>query len=77
MAKSQNKRSLTVAGHRTSISLEDAFWTALGEIAAAEGKSVPALVAEIDRQRGAGSPREANLSAAIRLYVLERLRRPG
>jgi predicted DNA-binding ribbon-helix-helix protein len=74
MAKSRNKRSLTVAGHRTSISLEDEFWAALGEIAEADGKSVPALVAEIDRSRSA---RGASLSAANRLYVLERLRRPS
>jgi predicted DNA-binding ribbon-helix-helix protein len=70
----RNKRSLTVAGHRTSISLEDEFWTALAEIAEAEGKSVPALVAEIDKRRSDSGASSANLSAAIRLYVLGRLR---
>lgn len=59
------KRSLSVAGHRTSISLEDAFWTGLRDIAAARGLPVAGLVAEIDRGRG-----DANLSSAIRVYVL-------
>ena len=62
-----SKRSLTVAGHRTSISLEDAFWQALTEIAATRQSSVAGLVAEIDRTR----PDDANLSSAIRLYVLD------
>ncbi|MBM3554824.1 MAG: ribbon-helix-helix domain-containing protein [Alphaproteobacteria bacterium] len=61
------KRSLVIAGHRTSVSLEGAFWRALGRIAAAQGKSIAALVGEIDRGR------RANLSSAIRVYVLERL----
>jgi predicted DNA-binding ribbon-helix-helix protein len=61
------KRSLTIAGHRTSISLEPLFWTALGEIAAAKDGSVAALVAEIDRER---QP-DLNLSAAIRVFVLD------
>ena len=61
------KRSLTVAGHRTSVSLEETFWTALAEIAAAQGSSIAALVATIDRGRAEGS----NLSAAIRVYVLD------
>jgi len=51
------KRSLTVAAHRTSISLEDAFWTGLRDIAASRGMTAAALVAEIDRNRGG-----ANLS---------------
>ena len=62
------KRSLVVAGHATSISLEDAFWSGLKEIAAARGRSVAALVAEIDDAR-AGT----NLSSAIRVFVLETL----
>ncbi len=61
------KRSLTVAGHRTSISLEEPFWQGLTEIAAARRSSVAGLVAIIDRGRPAG----INLSAAIRLYVLD------
>ena len=44
MAQTRNKRSLTIARHRTSVTLEDAFWEALGDIARAEGKSVAALV---------------------------------
>ena len=60
------KRSIAVAGHRTSISLEDAFWQALQQIAAARGLTLPALVAEID---GARDP-AVNLSSAIRLAVL-------
>jgi predicted DNA-binding ribbon-helix-helix protein len=59
------KHSLVVAGHRTSVSLEDAFWTALRAIAEARGRSLAALVADIDARRG-----EANLSSAIRVFVL-------
>ena len=74
MPRPSNKRSLTIARHRTSISLEDAFWTALRELAREDGRSVADLVGEIDRRRGDGSLSEASLSAAIRLYVLERTR---
>ena len=61
------KRSITVAGHRTSISLEDDFWQALAEIAAAKGQSLASLVVEIDGAR----PPPVNLSSAIRLFVLD------
>lgn len=64
---SGRKRSLTIARHRTSISLEDEFWDGLQAIATAEGRSVADLVAEIDQARD----RDASLSAAIRLYVLK------
>ena len=65
------KHSVTIAGHRTSVSLEAAFWEALGEIARARGATVNALIAEIDRQR------TGNLSSAIRVFVLEQAgRRP-
>jgi predicted DNA-binding ribbon-helix-helix protein len=74
MAQARNKRSLTIARHRTSVTLEDAFWDALGEIARAEGKSVAALVGEIDQSRSARATKQQSLSAAIRLYVLERTR---
>lgn len=77
MAPSRNKRSLTIARHRTSVTLEEPFWDALGEIARAEGKSVAALVGEIDRRRSATDRRALSLSAAIRLYVLERTKRRG
>lgn len=63
------KRSLQIAGHRTSVSLEDVFWSALREIAATRGLSIAALVAEIDQARG-----QANLSSAIRVFVVEVLR---
>jgi predicted DNA-binding ribbon-helix-helix protein len=60
------KRSLAIAGHRTSVSLEDAFWRRLRSIAAELGLSVNALATRIDGARG-----EANLSSAIRVHVLE------
>ncbi|MCX5497112.1 ribbon-helix-helix domain-containing protein [Kaistia dalseonensis] len=60
------KRSLSIAGHATSISIEEPFWQALREIATARSISVAALAAEID---GARTP-ETNLSSAIRLHVL-------
>lgn len=65
------KRSLTVAGHRTSISLEAPFWDALTEIAAAKKMSVAALVASIDRTRADNM----NLSAAARIAALDWYRR--
>ncbi len=60
------KRSIAIAGHRTSVSLEEPFWAGLGEIAKARGISLSALVAEIDRTR----PQRTNLSSAVRLFVL-------
>jgi predicted DNA-binding ribbon-helix-helix protein len=63
------KRSLSIKGHRTSISLEEPFWAELRAIAGARGQPLAALVAEIDLGRG-----EANLSSAIRVYVLESVR---
>jgi predicted DNA-binding ribbon-helix-helix protein len=60
------KRSLVIAGHRTSISLEDAFWRGLKALAKKRCQSINALVAEIDAGRG-----RANLSSAIRLFVFE------
>ena len=73
-----HKRSVTIDGHRTSISLEDAFWTELSAIARARGLSLNALVAEIDRARGAPSQgvyKGGNLSSALRLHVLDALKR--
>ena len=76
------KRSVTIDGHRTSVSLEDAFWVELTGIASRRGLSLAALVAEIDHARAAPGPggdgpphANANLSSALRLYVLEDLRR--
>jgi predicted DNA-binding ribbon-helix-helix protein len=60
------KRSIVIAGHKTSVSLEDAFWTGLKEIAIGRDKTLSDLVAEID----AGRP-HGNLSSAIRLFVLD------
>jgi predicted DNA-binding ribbon-helix-helix protein len=60
------KRSLVIAGHRTSISLEDAFWRRLRRIAVERGLSLNRLAAIIDASRG-----DANLSSAIRVFVLE------
>ncbi len=64
------KHSLVIAGHRTSISLEDIFWNALRDMAAAREQSIAGLVADIDEGRG-----EANLSSAIRVFVFEATRR--
>jgi predicted DNA-binding ribbon-helix-helix protein len=61
------KRSVEISGHRTSLSLEEAFWRALKRLAAKDGVSVNTLVTRIDRTR------EGNLSSAVRVYVLERL----
>ena len=63
------KRSVSIAGHRTSISLEEPFWEGLREIAARESLSVQALIGRIDAERG-----EQNLSSAIRVFVLMKLR---
>jgi predicted DNA-binding ribbon-helix-helix protein len=59
------KRSLTIAGHRTSLALEREFWAGLEAMAAAAGKPLTAMIAEIDESRA--SP---NLSSAVRLAVL-------
>lgn len=64
------KHSLVIAGHRTSISLEAAFWEALKEIARGEGLSLAALVARVDATRGA-----ANLSSALRVFALEKVQK--
>ena len=64
------KRSLTIRGHRTSVSLEDDFWRALREIAATSSRPVNDLVAEIDENRGV----DTGLASAIRLFVLAHFR---
>lgn len=63
------KRSVSIAGHRTSISLEEPFWEALREIAEREKLSIQALIGRIDAERGG-----QNLSSAIRVFVLADLR---
>jgi len=62
------KRSLTIHGHRTSISLEEPFWMALNDIAKTRQQSVASLVQMIDKERVGG------LSSAIRLFILAELR---
>ncbi len=66
------KRSVSIAGHRTSVSLEGPFWDALGDIARARGSSVQALIGAIDEARGS-----RNLSSAIRVFVLREVGRRG
>ena len=65
------KRSLTLKGHRTSVSLEDAFWDAFRDIAQSRNRAVNDLAAEIDAMRGT----HCGLASAIRLFVLEQSRR--
>ncbi len=66
---SGHKRSVTIRGHRTSVSVEPEFWDALSEIAQNDRQSMGDIVAMIDSARG-----RDGLSSAIRLYVLKRLR---
>lgn len=66
------KRSLTISGHRTSISLEAAFWEALKALAAVERRPLAEIITEIDAARG-----EAGLSSAIRVWLYERARGGG
>jgi len=61
------KRSVTVAGHRTSLSLEPEFWESLKRIAQRENRTVSGLIGEIDAERG-----RRNLSSAVRVFILER-----
>ncbi|MEM7499897.1 MAG: ribbon-helix-helix domain-containing protein [Pseudomonadota bacterium] len=65
------KRSLTIRGHRSSVTLEEPFWQGFRGIAAARGLSLNALAAEIDEARDPEIP----LASAIRVYVFETLRR--
>ncbi|CAN1485711.1 Ribbon-helix-helix domain containing protein [Sphingomonadaceae bacterium] len=67
------KRSITIAGHQTSISLEPLFWEMLVAAAAEKGMPVSTLVGEIDNQRLA-SPTPSGLAGAIRIWLVERLR---
>jgi len=65
------KRSIVIAGHKTSVSLEDPFWNGLKEIAHGDRTTMSSMVGEIDNHR-----KQGNLSSAIRLFVLERVRTP-
>ena len=63
------KRSIVIAGHKTSVSLEDAFWSGLKEIAQGQHMTLSNMVGDIDKLR-----RQGNLSSSIRLFVLDRIR---
>lgn len=63
------KRSIVIAGHKTSVSLEEAFWNGMKEISARRNMTLSELVGEIDSNRQQG-----NLSSAIRLFVLDYFR---
>ena len=63
------KHSLTLRGHRTSVSLEDEFWSAFRKIASEDERPINDLAAEIDESRGT----DCGLASAIRLFVLRRL----
>ncbi|WP_299614501.1 ribbon-helix-helix domain-containing protein [uncultured Tateyamaria sp.] len=69
MSARPQKHSLTLKGHRTSVSLEPEFWDAFRAIAAEDSRPINALAAEIDAERGA----DVGLASAIRVYVLRRL----
>lgn len=66
MSNRPKKRSLTLRGHRTSVSLEDDFWRSFQEIAAERKQAVNALAAEIDETRGG----DMGLASALRLFIL-------
>lgn len=70
MSNRPKKRSLTLRGHRTSVSLEDDFWRAFQEIAAERKQAVNALAAEIDEKRGG----DMGLASALRLFILRHYR---
>ncbi len=67
------RHSVSINGHRTSISIEDAFWKELTSAAAVRGQSTAAMIAEIDRARAAENP-PSNLSSALRIFVLQSLK---
>jgi len=69
MSLRPKKHSLTLRGHRTSVSLEDDFWNEFRKIAAQDGRAINELAAEIDETRG----EDCGLASAIRLFVLHHL----
>ncbi|MCL4715391.1 MAG: ribbon-helix-helix domain-containing protein [Hyphomonadaceae bacterium] len=64
------KRSMRIAGHRTSLALEQEFWAGLEKIARARSTSLPMLIASIDERRAKTAP-DASLASAVRVFVLE------
>lgn len=71
------KRSVSLSGHRTSVSLEAEFWDALKNLAAQKDQSVASLINEIDRARVADGRPSHNLSSALRVFVLQSLQQRG
>jgi predicted DNA-binding ribbon-helix-helix protein len=69
MKSAITKRSVVIGGHKTSVSLEEPFWSAVREIAGSQQMTVSSLLRQIDLER-----RNANLSSAIRVFVLEKVR---
>jgi predicted DNA-binding ribbon-helix-helix protein len=69
MKSAITKRSVVIGGHKTSVSLEEPFWSAVREIASSQQMTVSSLLRQIDLER-----RNANLSSAIRVFVLENVR---
>jgi predicted DNA-binding ribbon-helix-helix protein len=69
------KRSITIHGHQTSISLEDEFWQELTAIAQTRKLSLNALVTEVDKTRSSPKGLRGNLSSALRVYVLKQTKR--
>lgn len=67
------KRSMTIAGHRTSLSLEDGFWVELKRLAELRGQSLNAMVTQIDKERDL----TVNLCSALRLFVLNSVKAEG
>jgi predicted DNA-binding ribbon-helix-helix protein len=67
MSDQLRRRSVTIAGHRTSVSLEDPFWDQLKLIASNRNVSIAQIVAEVDKTR------QSNLSSALRVHVLQEL----
>jgi predicted DNA-binding ribbon-helix-helix protein len=65
------KRSIVIAGHKTSVSLEEPFWAALKQIASTRSTTLSDLVHHIDVEKQAGRGNASNLSSAIRLFVLD------
>jgi predicted DNA-binding ribbon-helix-helix protein len=72
MKSAITKRSVVIGGHKTSVSLEEPFWSAVREIAGNQQMTVSSLLRQIDLER-----RNANLSSAIRVFVLENMRSQG
>ncbi|WP_298291993.1 ribbon-helix-helix domain-containing protein [uncultured Litoreibacter sp.] len=72
MTKRPKKRSLTLKGHRTSVSLEDPFWEEFRKLAANQSRPINDLASEIDSGRGG----DIGLASAIRLYILRQLTHP-